>query len=113
MTPLLLPFSSKTYTSQKHRYLRGIEAVSQRDLVRSPPKNIWSNRSRGLLFKKPELFKIGSRSSELGVPKEHRREGGVPSHPPMTLRNPGPPSRTDSPTGCHNPNPDGSDSVQP
>ena len=78
MTPLLLPFSSKTYTSQKHRYLRGIEAVSQRDLVRSPPKNIWLNRSRGLLFKKPELFKIGSRSSELGVRKEHRREGGVP-----------------------------------
>ena len=48
-----------------------------------PRKNIKSLNSIGLLFKKPELFKIGARSSELELAEEHRCVGGSPSSPPF------------------------------
>ena len=57
-----------------------------------PKKNTKSWRSIGLLFKKPELFKIGARSSELELAEVPRSfGGGSPSSSPMTLRNPDPP----------------------
>ena len=53
-----------------------MEAVSQRDVVRYPEKNINALNSIGLLFKKPELFKIGCRSSEIADVERHRPHGG-------------------------------------
>ena len=76
VTPLLRSYSRKTDRSENHRFLRGMEAVSQRDVVRYPEKNIKSLNSIGLLFKKPELFKIGCRSSEIADVERHRPHGG-------------------------------------
>ena len=78
VTPLLRSYSRKTDRSENHRFLRGMEAVSQRDVVRYPEKNINALNSIGLLFKKPELFKIGCRSSEIADVERHRPHGGVP-----------------------------------
>ena len=83
VTPLLRSYSRKTDRSENHRFLRGMEAVSQRDVVRYPEKNINALNSIGLLFKKPELFKIGCRSSEIADVERHRPHGG--GVPPLRL----------------------------